>query len=408
MNEILLGAGPNVGIDDGAAQMTALVQDKMTAEGLQPMQAMEALNAEGDVLAWAGPYVNGSYLNAYNPARVKVYALRFWESLIPPADRTAYVFTVNGTVYYYVVHLESWQTVELTVKDKDNVEVVTLEADMMKGEAVLDVAPVAVCMLEDAGSVFDGQPWTVTREAPCLLQKMQIAAGTGIVYYFMRGVSQIGRYHPTTLAGLMPYLLNRSQRVWLDGVAEAVPQVVLVGSAQKVVVLDGVSVTLYPNTAYVVPMTPENVAALNAELPAGRQLTAVISYVDCQAVAVRWLNSIGGIETFVFAGVQYETRQHSQQAVRRYARSGDDYGQMAIYGVKGSGGVRVGIDNCPAEQYKYLRGITLSPDVAVYDREAGCWIQVYVKDWKGERRTDSAATDLEIELTFPDNYTQQW
>lgn len=123
---------------------------------------------------------------------------------------------------------------------------------------------------------------------------------------------------------------------------------------------------------------------------------------------VRWINTLGGVDYWMFSKVQEFAPQVSSTSL--YEQYNSDPAQAATnrraYAIATKNGVTVGAEGAPAEAWEALQRLPFSPLIEWWNEKLGKWIGLTVAKYDGAVMTNHSTHDIEIEFALPAINTQ--
>lgn len=154
---------------------------------------------------------------------------------------------------------------------------------------------------------------------------------------------------------------------------------------------------------FVTPMTATDVASLNTMLGSN-----VIKFQPvCGGIAVRWINDLGGIDSYVFPLRNAKKRKAKTKGwINVYSPDPYDVKDtLKIYDIEVGDTIKVGVDNMPREIYEALQYLAISPSIAMYfpnvSVPANRWQAVSVEACEVTENKESNSMHYEITFNLP-------
>lgn len=122
---------------------------------------------------------------------------------------------------------------------------------------------------------------------------------------------------------------------------------------------------------------------------------------------IRWINTKGGWDSFMFSLKQYKTKEVSDTTiyepyVEDIQEPKSEVKELTLpITAKGKETIIAGAENLSDNEYEVLSNIVFSPNIQYYDRVENVWHRIILKDTSTEK--DTSENRNSIELTFIKN-----
>lgn len=369
---------------------------------------MASINNAGGVHGWISPDYQKCHLIG-NSLRFVVCQLWYAvgnHATIPADAPKAYV---AGMDTYFYIDTTYRGEFSCSVKDVNDVTA-TLKSDGMKTNYK------GVSIYE--GNAFAGAQFDVAFFARNYFKRLPWLYDTMFTKIF---VSPLYEHNPLYVFNGVAQQGESSQKDWLSGgIADQHTykllsrQVVVMPWESEVSGADnrpiisllgrystGASMEL--SELFVTPMTATDVASLNTMLGSN-----VIKFQPvCGGIAVRWINDLGGIDSYVFPLRNAKKRKAKTKGwIDVYSPDPYDVKDtLKIYDIEVGDTIKVGVDNMPREIYEALQYLAISPSIAMYfpnvSVPANRWQAVSVEACEVTENKESNSMHYEITFNLP-------
>lgn len=402
IEDLLLGRMDNViTLSGDFAQMMYNICNGSTSN-------MANINNAGGVHGWIIPDYDKCHLIG-NSLRFVVcqiwYAVGDYATI--PAD--APKAKVSGMDTYFYIDTTYRGEFSCSVRDVNGVTV-TLKSDGMKTNYK------GVLIYE--GGAFAGAQFDVAFFARNYFKRLPWLYGTMFTkiffsplldntpIYVFNGVAQQGESSQKDwlsggIADQYTYILLSRQVVvmpWESEVSDADNRPMI-----SVLVRYSTGASMVLSEQFFTPMTATDVADLNAMLGSN-----VIKFQPvCGGIAVRWINDLGGIDSYVFPLRNAKKRKAKTKGwIDVYSPDPYDVKDtLKIYDIEVGDTIKVGVDNMPREIYEALQYLAISPSIAMYFPNVSVpenrWQAVSVETCEVTENEESNSMHYEITFNLP-------
>lgn len=145
---------------------------------------------------------------------------------------------------------------------------------------------------------------------------------------------------------------------------------------------------------------------------AGSGATEVRKYIDVMCIPdsplyVRWVNSLGGIDYWMFSYRQLEADSISEREEYTPYTIGVDVNYLSkTLSLQGDKSIIAGASGINTNEYEAIKDVIYSPKVEYYNAELDKWIEVMVDDVELSRDTRSSTHSIEINFKLPQRQLQ--
>ena len=130
--------------------------------------------------------------------------------------------------------------------------------------------------------------------------------------------------------------------------------------------------------------------------------------IPAQPFYIRWINTLGGVEQYMFSERQIFKPQVKSSSLYEVDIDSvsDAMTNERAYEMTTDCKVIIGADNIEDSIFQELKKIAFSPEIEWYDMRLGKWVRVSIDKFDTAWNTDHTAHSIEITLTLPTLYTQ--
>lgn len=391
---------------------------------------MDGVNGNGGIDAWALPNsASDAYYLSRSPILVKHFKVKYVTDN-NPAPSGAQVFdwplrpNPHFTSFSVYIVASGTDSVELPIYKNSGGSVwMKLKADAYNGIADFDVSSIAQSLLSD--SLTDLSNLSYSAE-PALCGSFFVAFNDYEVL-FISGVAEDWQDNSGQEVeyGRL-YLLsdNRDLVKWSKGGVswqESYPEVSVFNphSTNETLgsVSQGASITLPARSITRLKVSNQTwINILNNEFGGGFTLTEC-DMSEKAPFMVRWINSHGGVDTYVFTRRQVLEQNIKTNGLRPLkAELGVFINSTRAYDITATRDIVCGVDNITNAVYTLLTSLAKSIHIDYFnDERAGTygdswpyhvvypiWVAVTVKEFKGKRNNGTKTQNYEITLQLPD------
>ena len=398
---------------------------------------MNTVNAAGGVDAWALPNSSrDAYYLARSPILAKHFKVKYVTDSNPaPAGAKTWGWPLRPSPYFtpFTVYLDESVTSDATLNiykaENDATPFVSLKASHIKGVADFDVSTIAQTLLSDKLSDMSNYE---SIDEPALSGTMFLVASdntNGWQIQFVNGIDDEWRDNSGRefVSGELILLSqNHDFVVWNKGDSntwyERYPEVSIynpnyedesIGSAGQ-----GMSITIPAFTVKRIKVRTQVFVDILTDYFDDITFTfRIVNLYKCAPFMVRWINTNGGVDTYVFT--RHQSIEHDIKTTQRYTLRPDVgvyLNSARAYDVTALRDILCGKDMISDGEYKLLLELAKSQHIDCYDDEkAGTygsswpytvvypiWIPATVKEFKGKQNTESETQSYEIRLRLPD------
>lgn len=398
---------------------------------------MDGVNAAGGVDAWALPnYSHDAYYLARSPILAKHFKVKYVTDSNPlPTGAMSWSWPLSPSPHFtpFQVYLDksvmSDGILNIYKAENDATPFVSLKASHIKGVADFDVSTIAQTLL--SGKLSDMSNYENIVE-PALSGTMFLVASddtNGWQIQFVNGINDEWRDNSgrTFRNGELILLSqNRNFVKWTNGDSntwyERYPEVSIYNPNYEDSVIgsvaQGMSITIPAFSVMRIKVHTQVFFDILADLFDDIEFTfRTVNLYKCAPFMVRWINTNGGVDTYVFT--RHQSIEHDIKTTQRYTLMSDVgvyLNSARAYDVTALRDVVCGTDMIDKQEYQLLIELAKSQHIDTYDDEkAGTygsffpytvvypiWIPTTVKEFKGKQNTESKTQSYEIRLQLPD------
>lgn len=145
---------------------------------------------------------------------------------------------------------------------------------------------------------------------------------------------------------------------------------------------------------------------------AGSGATEVRKYIDVMCIPdsplyVRWINSLGGIDYWMFSYRQLEADSISEREEYTPYTIGVDVNYLSkTLSLQGDKSIIAGASGINTNEYEAIKDVIYSPKVEYYNADLEKWIEVMVDDVELSRDTRSSTHSIELNFKLPQRQLQ--
>lgn len=398
---------------------------------------MDGVNADGGVDAWALPnYSHDAYYLARSPILAKHFKVKYVTDNNPlPTGAMSWSWPLSPSPHFtpFQVYLDDSVTGEAALKIYKSVldatPYVTLKANHLKGIADFDVSTIAQSLLSDKLSDMNN---VTSIDEPALSGTLYLDSSdseNGYQIQFINGINDEWRDNSgrTFRNGELILLSkNRNFIKWTNGDSntwyERYPEVSIYnpnhGSETLGSIAQGMTIEIPAYTIKRIKVYTQTFFDILVDYFDDYTFTfRSVNLYKCAPFMVRWINTAGGVDTYVFT--RHQSIEHDIKTAQRYTLRPDVgvyLNSARAYDVTALRDVVCGTDMIDKQEYQLLIELAKSQHIDTYDDEkAGTygsiwpytvvypiWIPTTVKEFKGKRNTESETQSYEIRLQLPD------
>ena len=386
---------------------------------------MSAHNTANDVKAWVIPNIYKVY-KAHNSIIFRSYNIKFKVgSVVPPAGAPSAILDFSGDEYIFFIDTSAnGGEVKLELADVNDNLLTSLKANEYGGVTDFDVSSV-VC--------------TLFAKDMSLAYYSEVHGGEAIQEDYMGAVFRVknsffpnynGQYRNKEFYQIVNGIAQEQgdelieQSSYLDNCLLSSGRVFEVGHdtgkgnffVSVLIPYWGSDVTYGGNTLSkghvynLSVITANGATAVNAILPNGQKNVQYVELPECNDVIVRWVNSKGGFDSFVFPHKQIiTTNVKTNQTKKDKYRRGTllVIPEVAPFDVTGSRVLSLG-KQVTKDELAVLEDMAISPYIEIFrkkiDLSAGGgsrWLRASVEKYDIKESTDTATQEFSIDLRLP-------
>jgi len=419
----------NIGTDQTLGAIGDILASMLRSEGAYSSNVqtyMTAHNTANDVKAWEIPNIFYVY-KAHNSIIFRSHAIKFAVGgVTPPTGAPSAMLDFSGDEYtFFIDTTANGGEVKLELADVNDNLLASLKANEFEGITDFDVSSV-VCTLfaKDMslayyGEVYGGEAIQEDYMGAVFRVKNSFFPDYNGQYRqkeFYQIVNGIGQEQGDELIEQNAYSDNA---LLSSGKAFEVGEDTGKGNFFVSVLIPywgnnttyG-NITLYKGHVYNLGIATANAAtAANAILPNGQKNVQYIELPECNDVIVRWVNSRGGFDAFVFPHKQIiATNVKTNQTKKDKYRRGTllVIPEVAPFDVTAGRVISLG-KQVIKEELAVLEDMAISPYIEIFRKKIDLsegggsrWLRVSVEKYDIKESTDTATLEFSIDLRLPD------
>lgn len=387
---------------------------------------MAAHNTANDVKAWEIPHIRKIY-KAHNSIIFRSYAIKFAVGgVTPPAGAPSAIMDFSGDEYtFFIDTTANGDEVKLELADVNDNLLASLKANEYGGVTDFDVSSV-VCTLfaKDMSLAYYGEIY-----GDEIIQEDYMGAVFRVKNSFFPDYN--GPYRDKEFYQIVNGIGQEqgdeliAQNASSDNVLLSSGKVFEVGTdigkgnffVSVLIPYWGNNTTygnstLYKGHVYNLGVTtPTGAAYVNAILPNGQKNVQYVELPECNDVIVRWVNSKGGFDAFVFPHKQIiTTNVKTNQTKKDKYRRGTllVIPEVAPFDVTAGRVLSLG-KQVTKEELTVLEDMAISPYIEIFRKKIDLsegggsrWLRVSIEKYDIKESTDTATLDFSVDLRLPD------
>lgn len=404
-------------------RLTQMLYDEHATEA-NILQVLTAHNVANDVKAWQIP-ANNIY-KAHNSIIFRSYAIKFAVGgVTPPAGAPSAMFQFIYDEYTFFIDITAnGSKVELELADRNDNALATLEANEFNGVADFDVSSIVRTLFAkdmstdyylgntapERNCVQETYMGEVFRNKGGFFPEYNVNVDKNYFYMIVNGVGQYQGDEIIPRSNSSYNVLLGSGKVTEIGENQGKTN----GYVSVLIPLEGTDTTYKGRTmtkGYVYNLLVGNAAdatLVNAMLPTGQKNVSYTGVPECNDLLVRWINSRGGFDSFIFKRRQIRTTQVKTNHVRRSPYRRDTLlviPEIMPYDITASRVLSVGQIVTKAELTR-LEDMAISPYIEIFragnSNGGSSWVRVCIEKYDMGEPTDKNRFEFTADFKLPD------
>lgn len=288
-------------------------------------------------------------------------------------DGGDYLVTSSGTVFYR--DTEAIAPISLSFVDGYNY-ITTLSAEPYRGQAQINVSAVVRSMF--------------TKELTAYVEGIAAEQAQGVTYTISADGTDLGTY------------------LGINGVAQVGESADMTDVTTPLTLFGSLyRYAGYELTASVISGTDVLRIGLNSG-DAGMPIAIEDRCTPPAPFYVRWINTLGGVDYWMFSKSQEYAPQVSSSALYEQYNADPAAARTnrRAYALTTKNNITVGANGVPASAWEALQWLPFSPLIERYNEKLGKWIGLTVAKYEGAVMTEHSTHDIEITFDLPAINTQ--
>ena len=396
---------------------------------------MDAINSDGGIEAWALPdNAHEAYYLARSPILAKHFIIKYVTNNNPlPTGAKSWSWPLRPSPHFtsFQVYLDDSTignaTLDIYKTTTDTAPFASLKASHYKGIAEYDVSSIAQMLLSDKLTEMNDSEAVAEPALSGTMYLVDNDASDGWQIQFINGIDDEWRDNSgrTFTSGALILLSQNTNFIkWTNGDnntwIERYPEVSIFNPNDEEATFSGTgfAISIPAFTIVRIKISSQTKCTALQSLFTNRTFTfRTVNLYKCAPFMVRWINTEGGVDTYVFT--RHQSMEYDIKTAQRYTLRPDVgiyINSARAYEVTALRDVVCGVDLIDKKEYQLLVELAKSQHIDTYDEEkAGTygsfwpftivypiWIPTTVKEFKGVRNTESETQSYEIRLQLPD------